>query len=329
MALSDARSGGHLITITYTMNTMRIRISHAICDAYGMNLFISFLLCDYFSGEDGEEAYFPLSNEATEDELAIEYANPFDYLSSVEKNPEIKNVSSFTFGEDEVSEKSLSFTRVILPRDAYLSFAKENESSVAAVGAWILMRTILNIRDTGSLPLSVAIPCDTRNILGCKGNMRNCNIDLKLTMHLKMMDKSSDYQLSCLRSQLFANMYEPVVMSRMNSSKERWLEACKFHTIRERTDYYETGEGLDEVPIVTYPGSLDIGKYEEKVKEFHPYAPIFGKAGISMAINYHHNNFELNISSNLKDWDKYLDSLSFFLKEIGMPTTIDRISMDR
>ena len=87
-------------------------------------------------------------------------------------------------------------------------------------------------------------------------------------MHLKMMDKSSDYQLSCLRSQLFANMYEPVVMSRMNSSKERWLEACKFHTIRERTDYYETGEGLDEVPIVTYPGSLDIGKYEEKVKEF-------------------------------------------------------------
>ena len=78
LPFTDPRSGDHLITVSFSSRTIRIRISHVLCDAYGMNLFISFLLCAYC--EKNEESYKPLELTADRSVLALEYDNPFDHI---------------------------------------------------------------------------------------------------------------------------------------------------------------------------------------------------------------------------------------------------------
>ena len=251
--------------------------------------------------------------------MALEYDNPFDHIVPLDEICTIRDVQSFSFEAKEISDTQAYLTQIMIPGDNLLVFAKRNESSVSAVGAWLIMNTIQRVKGKVNMPISIAVPCDMRSIIDCEKNMRNCNTDLKLTMHMKMMDKDPDYQLSCLRSQLFAQMYDRVSIGRMESSKKAWIRAGKLETIKEKIEFYGSDEGLEEIPIVSYAGSLDIGEFNDKVEAFHQHIAISGRAGILCGITYHHGMFEFNISSNLKEWDKYLDAMTLVLKEIKMP----------
>lgn len=319
VALDDERARDYLITITYFHASIRVRFSHALGDGIAINRFLAYLLRCYAKiseGAEGAAAPPPAFDADAADER--EYDNPFDYLPQVEPIVRARKWSFFTFGEEEIDDTRPSLTRLQIPRDAILALARRNESSVGAVGAWLLMHTISRVKKGAEKPVSVAVPCDMRGMLGCRQSMRNCNIDLTMTMHPKMAVKPHDYQLTCLRGQMFAQTYEPAALASMHASFERWQKVCTLGSLEERNAYYHSDASVDDIPIVTYVGNIDLGGFEAHIQEFHQYVSVFGRAGILMFITCHHDVFEFNITSNLIEWDAYEKELKAFLEELNI-----------
>lgn len=315
-------ANGYLITVSYDERVVRMRFSHALSDGVGANRFFRLMMCLYFAKRYGtcEEETAYLSGKPS----AEEYDNPFSYIR-MPKNvitPKNGGEGYFTFDKNEVFDARILLTQITVPAQHFLVFAKQNESSVATVGAWILMNAVASVQEDTDLPIRIAMPFNMRNILECPQNMRNCNIELQLTMHNEMRHRDPAFQLSCLRGQMYAQTYEPNCIPLMERSRMRWLDACRKESIRERKQFYEENGGLDNVPIVGYAGSFALDGYDSCYDYISQYVKVAGQAGIMLYMVCAHDTFHISLTTNLKNADAYVKGITDFMSEQGIPYSV-------
>lgn len=320
LPFDSPEANGYLITVCYDACVVRMRFSHALSDGVGVNRFFRLMMCLYFAKRYGtceEEAAY-LSGRLSEKE----YDNPFAYIKMPGTVIAPKYNRAFTFDKNEVSDTRVLLVQITVPAQRFLVFAKENESSVATVGAWILMNAVSSVQEDTDMPIRVAMPFNMRNILECPQNMRNCNIELQLTMHDKMKHRDPAFQLSCLRGQMYAQTYESNCIPLMEHSHMQWLYACRKESIRERKRFYEESGGLDSVPIVVYVGSFALDRYDTYYDHISQYVKVAGQAGIMLSIMCVHDTFHMNLTTNLKNADAYIKGMTDFMSGQGIPSRV-------
>lgn len=317
--LDSEQARNYLITISYFGKYIRIRFSHALSDGMGMNKFLSYML----------KTYFNLKYEVKENtnntisDIDLEYNNPFDYVENNGHCLKENRFDSFSFSKDDVSSEYTILSCISVPEEAFLKYSKESESSVATVAAWILMNAILDVEGDKALPLCVDLPFNMRNVLNCKDNMRNCNIDIELCMTKRLREHDNAFELSCLRGQMFKETFDACCIPKMNRSKKRWQDSLSIDGIDKKCDFYNSGDGLSANPIVTYVGKLDLKDYESYYEHIYQYLKVSGEAGVLIFTLCEKGLFRFCITSSLVKWNEYLKAFTDFLEKIDIPYTID------
>ena len=317
--LDSELAKNYLITVSYFGKYLRMRFSHALSDGMGMNRFLSYMLKSYFNlkYDVKENINNAISN------IDLEYNNPFDYVEDNGYSLKQNRYESFSFSTDDVSNDKTILSCISIPEESLLKYSKESESSVATVAAWILMNAILDVKGEKALPLCVDLPFNMRNVLNCKENMRNCNIDIELCMTKRLREHDNAFELSCLRGQMFKETFDTCCLPKMNRSKNRWQEALKINGIDNRCNFYNSDDGLSMNPIVTYVGKLDLEHYDSYYEHIYQYLKVSGEAGILLFALCEKGVFRFCITSSLVDWDKYMKAFTNFLEKIGIPYTVD------
>lgn len=323
--IDTSELNGHLIAVSRYGKILRIRMSHALSDGVGGKEFVRTLLIFYFrlryESADPADIRMEIAALSTEKE----YDNPFDYIRLPDYRYDLKYRHSFVFAENEVDDSSRKEIRFSIPQDVFLRFSKAQESSVAAVASWLLMRSVFAVSNTEE-PVSVAVPYDMRKHLGCLHNNRNCNttINLRMTRHFLNQDVAT--QLTALRGELFLQMDGENALFRMQGSYEEWLRASDCQTVQERTAFYHSTDNLDSFPIVSYIGILDTGDYENYYEKADCFAKVSGQAGFLVVVTSNKGMFHFHITSTVKEWRKYLEVILQILNENQIPYTEPVIS---
>lgn len=317
--LDSEQARNYLITISYFGKYIRIRFSHALSDGMGMNKFLSYMLKTYFNLKFGVKE----NTNNTVSDIDLEYNNPFDYVEDNGHCLKENRFDSFSFSKDDVSCEHTILSCISVPEEAFLKYSKESESSVATVAAWILMNAILDVEGDKALPLCVNLPFNMRNVLNCKDNMRNCNIDIELCMTKRLREHDNAFELSCLRGQMFKETFDACCIPKMNRSKKRWQDSLSIDGIDKKCDFYNSGDGLSANPIVTYVGKLDLKDYESYYEHIYQYLKVSGEAGVLIFTLCEKGLFRFCITSSLVKWNEYLKAFTDFLEKIDIPYTID------
>lgn len=316
--LNDSQARNYLITTSYFGKYLRIRFSHALSDGMGMNKFLTYTLKSYFNLK-----YNLQVNNTTIPNINMEYGNPFDYVEDNGYHSKQERFDSFSFSEADVSQNQTVLSCISIPQDSLLKYSKDNETSVATVAAWILMNAILDVKGEQILPLRVELPFNMRNVLNCKENMRNCNIDIELCMSEKLIKHDNAFELSCLRGQMFKETFDTCCIAKMYQSKRRWQEASKIDGIESRCKFYNSNGGLSANPIVSYVGKLDLEEYESYYEHIYQYLKVTGQAGILIFALCERNMFRFCITCSLNNWDEYIKAFTAFLEKVGIPYSVD------
>ena len=317
--LDSEQARNYLITTSYFEKFIRIRFSHALSDGMGMNKFLSYMLKTYFNLKYGVKE----NTNNTISDIDLEYNNPFDYVEDNGHCLKENRFDSFSFSKDDVSSEHTILSCISVPEEAFLKYSKESESSVATVAAWILMNAILDVEGDKALPLCVNLPFNMRNVLNCKDNMRNCNIDIELCMTKRLREHDNAFELSCLRGQMFKETFDACCIPKMNRSKKRWQDSLSIDGIDKKCDFYNSGDGLSANPIVTYVGKLDLKDYESYYEHIYQYLKVSGEAGVLIFTLCEKGLFRFCITSSLVKWNEYLKAFTDFLEKIDIPYTID------
>ena len=316
--LNDKQARDYLITASYFEKNLRIRFSHALSDGMGMNRFLTYTLKSYFNLK-----YNLQVNNTTIPNINTEYGNPFDYVEDNGYRSKQERFDSFSFSTTDVSENRTVLSCISIPQDSLLKYSKDNETSVATVAAWILMNAILDVKGEQILPLRVELPFNMRNVLNCKDNMRNCNIDIELCMSERLIKHDNVFELSCLRGQMFKETFDTCCIAKMYQSKRRWQEASKIDGIESRCKFYNSNDGLSANPIISYVGKLDLEEYESYYEHIYQYLKVTGQAGILIFALCERNMFRFCITCSLNNWDEYIKAFTAFLEKVGIPYSVD------
>ena len=317
--LNDKQARDYLITASYFEKNLRIRFSHALSDGMGMNKFLTYTLKSYFNLKYNLQ----VNNNTTISNIDIEYDNPFDYVEDSGYRSKQERFDSFSFSEADVSDNKTILSCISIPQDSLLKYSKDNETSIATVAAWILMNAILDVKGEQILPLRVELPFNMRNVLNCKENMRNCNIDIELCMSEKLIKHDNAFELSCLRGQMFKETFDTCCIAKMYKSKRRWQEASKIDGIESRCKFYNSNDGLSANPIISYVGKLDLEEYESYYEHIYQYLKVTGQAGILIFALCERNMFRFCITCSLNNWDEYIKAFTAFLEKVGIPYSVD------
>ena len=317
--LDSKQARNYLITVSFFGKYLRMRFSHALSDGMGMNKFLNSVLKTYFSLKYDLQ----IVNDSTTTNIDLEYSNPFDYVQDNDYHLKQEKFDSFSFSKDDVSINRTVLSCISIPQDSFLKYSKESESSVATVAAWILMNAILDVKGEQVLPLCVDLPFNMRNVLNCKDNMRNCNVDIELCMTERLRKHDNAFELSCLRGQMFKETFDPCCLSKMEYSKKRWQEASKINGVEKRCEFYNSNDGLSAKPLVSYVGKLDLEQYKSYYEHIYQYLKVSGEAGILLFVFCERGLFRFCITSSLVDWSKYMEAFTNFLDKIGIPYSID------
>lgn len=310
----------NLISVANSMDCLRIRISHVLTDAVGANSFLRELLIYYcklkYDGKSEDEIRNDIIRELDEKE----YDNPFNYIKLPEYQYNIKSKKSFEFSENDVDDNKRKRVSFSVDKNALLSLAKEQEASVSSVISWIVMQMIKknNVQD---LPISVAVPYDMRKILNFPECKRNCNTTIVLRLNQAFFQKSVDSQLSALRGEMFLQMDESHCIKRMQQSYEEWEKASECETIEDRIAFYCSDKNLDVIPVVSYIGTFDLGKYEKYYRSLDCVGNVSGGAGILSVVICNKETFRFNVTTNLTEWGKYQEALIETLTMLKLPFT--------
>lgn len=313
-------SNNTLISVAYSMNCLRIRISHVLTDAVGASAFLKVLMifyCDLkYDGKKEDEIRGENSREINEKE----YENPFDYIKLPEYQYSIKCKETFMFSENDVDDYKRKRVSFSIDKKALLGLAKEQETSVASVVSWIVMRMIIkNISQ--NLPINVAVPYDMRKELDFPECKRNCNTTITLRLNPSFFQKSVEAQLSVLRGEMFLQMDESHCMKRMQQSYENWKKASNCKSIEDRIAYYCGDKNLEVIPVVSYIGNFDLGKYEKYYRSVDCIVNVSGKSGILMMVIDNKESFRFNVTTTLTEWSKYQEALMETLAILKLPFT--------
>ena len=309
-----------LVTVSYSKEYLRVRISHILSDGLGANCFTNAMLtfyCDLkYGGKGGDE----IRNEISKELIEKEYENPFNYIKFPKHQFNLKSKKSFVFSEKDVDDNHRNRVSLSIDENALLKLAKKQETSVSSVISWIVMQMIAK-NNTQDLPISVAVPYDMRKILNFPECKRNCNTTIVLMLKPSFLKKSVEAQLSALRGSMFLQMDECHCMNRMQKSYEHWKKASECKTIEDRIEYYCSGKNLNVIPVVSYIGTFDLGKYEKYYKSLDCIVNVSGVAGILVMVIHNKETFRLNFTTTLTDWNKYQDTLIETLKMLELPFT--------
>lgn len=309
---------GRLIAVSCKGKTVRVRFSHALSDGAGARGFVQTMLVYYFrlrfEGADEET----LRAEIAGADIPREYDNPFSYIRMPAYSYCVSPKRSFLFREDEVSENEKRSIRFSVPQDRLLRFAKSGESSVAAVASWLLMCAVFEVSGTDE-PVTVSVPYDMRRLLGCEQSMRNCNTTLYLRMTRGFLKRDIGTQLTALRGSLYLQMDKGNAVPLMQRSYEEYLEASRCATAAEREAFYHRGGNLDLLPIVSCVGIFDLGPYERYYEKADSFVTVSGRAGFLMSVVSNKGRFLFNLTSTVKEWEKYLAVMLRVLGENGIP----------
>lgn len=310
-----------LITVSYSMEYLRVRISHLLTDGMGANCFLNAILtfyCDLkYGGKCEDEIRSIIKMELDEKE----YDNPFNYIKLPEHKFNLKSKKSFVFPEKDVDDNHRRRVSLCVDANALLKLAKKQEASVSSVISWIVMQMIKK-NNTHNLPISVAVPYDMRKILNFSECRRNCNTTIVLSLNPSFLKKSVKVQLSALRGSMFLQMDECHCMHRMQESYAHWKKASESKTIEDRINYYCSDNGLNNIPVVSYIGTFDLGEYEKYYKSLDCIVNVSGTAGILVMVVCNKESFRLNFTTTLTDWNKYQTALIEALKTLKLPFTV-------
>ena len=309
-----------LITVSYSMEYLRVRISHILTDGMGANSFLKAILTFYCDLKYGGKCEAEIRNEITMELNEKEYENPFNYIKFPKHRFKLKPKESFVFSESDVDDNQRRRVSFSIDKNALLNLAKKKEASVSSVISWIVMQMILK-NNAQDLPINVAIPYDMRKILKFPECKRNCNTTIVISLKPSFLNKSFEIQHSVLRGAMFLQMDEWHCVHKMQESYEHWKKASECKTIEDRIEYYCSDKSLSFVPVVSYIGTFDLEKYEKYYKSLDCIVKVSGAAGILVMVICNKNSFRLNFTTTLTEWDKYQETLIEILKMLKMPFT--------
>lgn len=318
--MTEPSLSGHLIAVSCSGRSVKVRVSHALTDGSGVKTFLKTMLTCYFrmkvDGETAEE----IRCEMEPADVEKEYGNPFDNIRMPDYAYRVNQMESFAFSEDEVDDGARKSIRFSVPEGPILKFAKSQESSVAAVISWAVIRAVYEVQPT-DLPVTVAVPFNTRGNLNCPETNRNCNTTTFLRLSRDYLKHDNEMQLTALRAQLYLQMDDGCAVPRMQSAYEGWLKACECKTVQERIDYYHSGDNLDFFPIVTYVGIIDLGEYEPYYEKIDCFVKVTGRAGALLCVLSNKGMIHFHVTSTVKNWETYQKVIHRMLQENRIPVT--------
>ena len=116
-------------------------------------------------------------------------------------------------------------------------------------------------------------------------------------------------------------MDESHCMKRMQQSYEEWEKASECETIEDRIAFYCSDKNLDVIPVVSYIGTFDLGKYEKYYRSLDCVGNVSGGAGILSVVICNKETFRFNVTTNLTEWGKYQEALIETLTMLKLPFT--------
>ncbi|MCR4739990.1 MAG: hypothetical protein K5886_06990 [Lachnospiraceae bacterium] len=314
ISLENPGLNGHMISVGYFGKSIKFRISHLLTDGVGARNLLQTLLIFYFQMRYENRTMDELSQTVPTPDPEVEYGNPFDGLCLPDIRFNLRRKESFMFSENDTDESKNRTVCFSVLKEPFLDFSRSQESSVAAVASWIMIRAIFSFTRT-ELPVTAAVPLDARKHLNCPKTLRNCNTTIYLSLTPDFLKKDRYTQLTALRAQMFLQADGSNVVPLMNRSRDDWLKASKCDTIDKRTDYYSMDDNLSFYPIVSYIGTFELPEYREYYESISSFVPVLGSAGILTLVTGDKDVFHFHINMNLKNSEEFEKTIFRILDE--------------